>query len=83
MPFGCGFDEIFWAGLAETPNGSKSAGLTVYFKRMRFVGYAYGPPYGGPNAPAVRDGLMLSTAAGSGSTSRSVVSGGCPGEHSS
>ncbi len=64
---GCGFDhEIFWAGLAARSNGSNSDGLTVYFKRSRFVGYSYGPPYGGPLAPAVRHGPMLSTTKGLG-----------------
>jgi len=63
----CGFDhEIDWTGLAERSNGSNSAGLTAYFKHSRFVGYSYGPPYGGPHAPAVRHGLMLSTSKGLG-----------------
>jgi hypothetical protein len=64
---GCGLDhQIIWAGLAARSNGSNSVGLTVYFKRSRFVGYAYGPPYGGPWAPVVRHGLMLSTTNGLG-----------------
>ena len=58
----CGFDhEIDWTGLAARSNGANSDGLTVYFKRSRFVGYSYGPPYGGPQAPVVRHGPMLST----------------------
>jgi hypothetical protein len=64
---GCGLDhEIVWAGLAARSNGSNSDGLTVYFKRSRFVGYSYGPPFGGPRAPAVRSGPMLSTTGGLG-----------------
>lgn len=64
---GCGFDgEIIWAGLPARSNGANSDGLTLYFKHSRFVGYSYGPPYGGPHAPAVRDGLMLSTSKGLG-----------------
>jgi hypothetical protein len=63
----CGFDhEIFWTGLAARPSGGNSDGLTLYFKRSRFVGYSYGPPYGGPQAPAVRSGPMLSTTTGLG-----------------
>jgi hypothetical protein len=63
----CGFDhEIDWSGLAARPNGSNSDGLTVYFKHSRFVGYSYGPPYGGPHAPAVRREPMLHTAGGLG-----------------
>jgi hypothetical protein len=63
----CGFDhEIVWTGLAAKSNGSNSDGLTVYFKRSRLVGYAYGPPYGGPRAPAVRSGPMPSTTRGLG-----------------
>jgi hypothetical protein len=39
-PRACGFDhEIVWSSLATTP----TVGLTVYLKRGRFVGYAYGP----------------------------------------
>jgi dCTP deaminase len=64
---GCGFDhEIIWTGLAERSSGSNSAGLTLYFKRSRFVGYSYGPPYGGPLAPTVRSGPILSTTRGIG-----------------
>jgi hypothetical protein len=63
---GCGFGEIIWAGLAARSSGSNSDGLTVYFRRSRFVGYSYGPPYGGPRAPAIRHGLMLSTSKGLG-----------------
>lgn len=62
----CGFHEIDWTGLAARSNGSNSVGVIAYFKRSRFVGYSYGPPYGGPHAPAVRDGLMLSTSKGLG-----------------
>jgi hypothetical protein len=63
----CGFDhQIVWAGLATTPNSGPSVGLTVYFKRSRFVGYSYGPPYGGPVASSVRQGPMLSTGKGLG-----------------
>ena len=64
--FGCGFDEIFWVGLAAKSNGANSDGLTVYLKHSRFVGYSYGPPYGGPHAPAVRHGLMFATSKGLG-----------------
>jgi hypothetical protein len=64
--WGCGFDEIIWAGLAATPNNANSVGLTAYFRHSRFVGYSYGPPYGGPRARAVRDGLMLATTNGLG-----------------
>jgi hypothetical protein len=64
---GCGLDhEIIWAGLAVRAGGSNSAGLTLYFKHSRFVGYAYGPPYGRPRGPVVRHGLMLSTTNGLG-----------------
>jgi hypothetical protein len=62
----CGFSEIDWAGLAARSNGSNSLGLIAYFKHRRFVGYSYGPPYGGPSAPPVRDGLMLATGKGLG-----------------
>lgn len=64
--WGCGFDEIIWAGLAATPNHGNSVGLTTYFQHSQFVGYSYGPPYGGPRAPAVRHGLMLATTNGLG-----------------
>ena len=64
---GCGLDhEIIWAGLAAPPSNGNSVGLTTYFKHSQFVGYSYGPPYGGPRAPAVRDGLMLATTDGLG-----------------
>jgi hypothetical protein len=67
VPSICGFDhEIVWTGLAARSNGAHSDGLTLYFKRSRFVGYAYGPPYGGPQAPVVRHGPMLSTTNGLG-----------------
>jgi hypothetical protein len=52
--------------LAARSNGPNSDGLTVYFKHSPFVGYAYGPPYGGLLAPTLRDGLMLSTTGGLG-----------------
>ena len=40
---GCGLDhEIIWAGLAARSSGANSDGLTLYFKRSRFVGYSYG-----------------------------------------
>jgi hypothetical protein len=64
---GCGLDhEIIWAGLAVKSDDGNSAGLTLYFKRSRFVGYSYGPPYGGPQAPQARRGPMLSTSTGLG-----------------
>jgi hypothetical protein len=63
----CGFDhEIDWTGLAARSNGANSDGLIAYFKHSRFVGYSYGPPYGGPHTPAGRHGLMLSTSHGLG-----------------
>jgi hypothetical protein len=62
-PRACGFDhEIVWSSLATTP----TVGLTVYLKRGRFVGYAYGPPYGGRGVEPVREGPVLATAAGLG-----------------
>jgi hypothetical protein len=64
--WGCGFDEMIWAGLAARSDGANSDGLTMYFKHSRLVGYSYGPPYGGPRASAVHDGLMLSTSRGLG-----------------
>ena len=67
VPSICGFDhQIEWTSLAARPNGSHSDGLTVYFKHSRFVGYSYGPPYGGPYAPVVRKGVMLATSKGLG-----------------
>jgi hypothetical protein len=66
----CGFDhEVDWVGLAQRATASPythSAGLTVYFKRARFVGYSYGPPWGDRITPLVRHGVMLSTSAGLG-----------------
>ena len=62
--FGCGFDQIFWVSLPAKSTGSNSVGLTAYFKHSRFVGYSYGPPYGGPRTPAVRHGIMLVTSQG-------------------
>jgi hypothetical protein len=57
---------MIWAALPARSNGSSSDGLTMHFRHSRLVGYSYGPPYGGPRAPAVRDGLMLSTSKGLG-----------------
>jgi hypothetical protein len=66
-PKDCGFDrEIVWSGLATTPTIGPTVGLTVYLERSRFVGYAYGPPYGGPGVEPVRQGPVLATAAGLG-----------------
>jgi hypothetical protein len=66
----CGFDyEVDWVGLAESDAGlygTNSVGLTVYFKRRRFVGYSYGPPWGDSNTPLVRQGVMLFTSRGLG-----------------
>ena len=66
----CGFDdEADWVGLAEKDaglSGTNSAGLTVYFKHGRFVGFSYGPPWGDSNTPVVRRGVMLLTSRGLG-----------------
>jgi hypothetical protein len=55
-----------WAGLAATSTIGPTVGLTVYLRRGRFVGYAYGPPYGGRGVAPVRRGPMLATADGLG-----------------
>jgi hypothetical protein len=66
----CGFDhEVDWVGLAQRATASPythSAGLTVYFRRGRFAGYAYGPPWGDVATPLVRHGVMLATSQGLG-----------------
>ena len=63
-PRACGFDhEIVWSSLATTSTVGPTVGLTVYLKRGRFVGYAYGPPYGGRGVEPVRHGPVLATAA--------------------
>jgi hypothetical protein len=51
-----------WTGLATTPTIGPTVGLTVYLRRGRFVGYAYGPPYGGRGVAPVRRGPVLATA---------------------
>ena len=64
----CAFDyEIDWVGLAEPRAAVRythSVGLTLYFRRSRFVGYAYGPPWGDLATPLVTRGAMLATATG-------------------
>lgn len=65
--FGCGFDQVYWTGLAQTPTRfSHSTGLTLEFERSRFVGYTYGSPSGGSTTPLVRRGPRFATAAGLG-----------------
>jgi hypothetical protein len=65
--FGCGFYQVYWTGLAETPmRVNHSAGLTLWFKQSRFAGYTYGSPEGGRTTPVITHGPRFSTAEGLG-----------------
>lgn len=65
--FGCGFDQVYWTGLAATPTRIlHSTGLTLWFKRSRFAGYTYGSPAGGSTTPVITHGPRFSTAEGLG-----------------
>jgi hypothetical protein len=55
----CGYRIVVWTGLAARPAGANTDGLTLYARRGRFAGYAYGPPYGDRMVTPVRHGAML------------------------
>ena len=83
----CGFDyEIDWVGLPQRPAALRythSAGLTVYFRHSRFVGYSYGPPWGTSPRRSCGTGSCSPPSTAWALTSRSPALGDCTGLRSS